>query len=334
MKFTYLAPNDYNDLTSGFRTIESEYTGPADFKVHVNAVTRKIDRGVEFDHDGSPECHGGSDNSPDDAQMILLHSHNPNHIVLMAMLTGCEDHYAENQVEVICAQYNMVYQRHEPPTADHTYDLKNVTIDENGVVTYPWYQLDMSWNMLVNQIRSHKTAIRERQRVDVLTQSQHDKADRCCEILDYILLNEIGKNTPWKVALPDIHSVTLDNSIPIGMPDGIPNGPRVVEKTSKWGIIKHDLCCHKDGDDVVLEAVCATPVGAHGPNPDEVTPFAITPDLPTHAAKCKHYHQCDDELCDGVDGSLEITFEEIEQKHEAEWAALQANPDAHADHDH
>ena len=325
MKFTYLAPNDYNDLTSGFRTIESEYLGPTDFKVHVDPITRKVEKGVEFDHDGCPHCHGGSDNSPDDAEMVYLHSHNPNHIVLMAMLTGCEDHAAENQVEVVCERYNMVYQRHEPPTADHTYDVKNVTIDTNGVVTYPWYKLAITWEQIVSQIRSHKEGIRLRQRVDILTQNQHDKADYCCEILDYIVLNEVSKNAPWKIALPDIHSVTLDNSVPIGLPEGIPNGPRVPVRTEKWGIIKHDPCQHKDGDHVVLEAVCATPVGAHGPNPEDVELWEVTPEHPTHSAKCKHYHECDDELCDGAPTDVEITFEEIAQLHEERWEALKTS---------
>lgn len=334
MKFTYLAPNEYNDLTSGFRTIESEYLGPADFKVHVDPITRTVTKGVEYDHDGCPHCHGGSDNSPDDAEMVYLHSHNPNHIVLMALLTNCEDHVAENQVEVVCEKYNMVYQRHEPPAPDHTYDLRKVTIDENGVVTYPWYQLDVSWEKIVDVAKGHKNMIRERQRVDVLTDAQHARADYCCEIIDYIILNEVSKNHPWKIAFPDIHSVRLDNSIPIGLPDGIPNGPRRLEHTTAWGIVCHDPCCHKDGEDVVLESICATPVGAPGPNPADVPPFEVTPDLPTHSAKCNHYHACDDELCDGASTDVEITVEQITQLHEQRWQELKANPTEHTDHNH
>jgi len=325
MKFTYLAPNEYNDLTSGFRTIESEYLGPLDLKVHVNLETRKIDRGVEYDHDGHPEVHGGSDNSPDDAEMIYLHSHNPNHIVLMALLTNCEDHTAVNQVEVVCEKYNMVYQRHEPPAPDHTYDLKNVTIDTNGVVTYPWYQLAISWEMIVKNAKSHKEMIRERQRVDILTEAQHQRADYCCEIIDYILLNEVSKNHPWKVAMPDIHSVRLDNSLPIGIPDGIPNGARALEHTTAWGIVCHEPCCHKDGLDVVLAAVCATPEGQHGLNASDITPWKVTKDLPTHSTKVNHYHQCDDELCDGAATDIEITFEQIAQLHEERWTALKSS---------
>jgi len=326
MKFTYLAPNEYNDLTSGFRTVESEYLGPADFKVHIDPITRTVTKGVEYDHDGHPEVHGGSDNSPDDAEMIYLHSHNPNHIVLMALLTNCEDHVAENQVEVVCEKYNMVYQRHEPPAPDHTYDLKKVTIDENGVVTYPWYQLEISWEMIVSVLKGHKNMIRERQRVDILTDAQHQRADYCCEIIDYIILNEVSKNHPWKIAAPDIHSVRLDNSIPIGLPDGVPNGPRnFTEKTTAWGIVCHDPCCHVDGPDVVLAAVCATPEGQHGLNASDVTPWKVTKNLPTHSAKCNHYHQCDDELCDGAPTDVEITFDQIAQVHEERWAALKSS---------
>jgi hypothetical protein len=330
MKFTYVAPNDYNDLTTGFRTIESEYVGPLDFKVYVDKNTRKLDRGVEYDHDGCNGC----DNSPDDCESILLHSHNPNHIVLMAMITGHEGHSAVNQVETVCEQYNMVYQRHEPPTVMHTYDLRNCTIDTNGVVTYAWYQLEVSWEMLVRQGMSHKAGIRERQRVDILTAEQHTKADYCCEIIDYVILNEVSKNQPWKIAWPLLDQITLDNSRPIGIPDGIPNSDLVPDPTEKWGIVRHEPAYHKDGDHVVLDAVCPTCVGVAGPNPDEVAPMEITPDLPSHSEKVIHYHQCDDALCNDAGSHVEITFEEIAEKHETEWAALKSGGDTHTDHNH
>ena len=161
MKFTYQAPVEYNDLSSGLRTVESEYLGPHDFKIYVNKYTHTIEH-TEFDHDGHPELHNGSDNGSDDVFLVYLHSHNPNHIALMALLCNHEDHYAENQIEVVCEKYNMVYQRHEPMALDHTYDKATITVDENGIVTYPWWKLVWTWDMLVAQGKSHRNSIKER----------------------------------------------------------------------------------------------------------------------------------------------------------------------------
>lgn len=259
MKFTYKAPVEYNDLASGFRTVESEYHGPHDFKVLVDALTHQI-ASVEFDHDGDLAVHNGTDASEgnDECYMIYLHSHNPNHIVLMALLTNHEGHVANNKIEIVCEKYNMVYQRHEPPAVDHVYNLKKITINRAGVVTYPWWKMDSTWENLVAQGKSHRNTIKERLRVDILTQNQVDKANYCVEIIDYVILNEVSKTHPWKVAWPDIHSVSLDNSIRIGIPEEGENGPREMPNTPEWGIVPHGDCCHMDGDDVVIAAICPT----------------------------------------------------------------------------
>jgi hypothetical protein len=265
MKFTYLAPIEYNDLSSGFKTIESEYHGPHDFKVYVDPQTRLITRGVEFDHDGHPEIHGGTDmtESPDvtDMDMIYLHSHNPNHIALMAMICNHEGHQATNIIEVVDEKYNMVYQRWDPIALDHTYDLRKCTIDENGIVTYAWWQMVISWPMLVNQGKSHRNQIVNRLHNDVLTKDQRDKANYCIEIIDYVILNEVSSKHPWKIAWPSIETVTLDNSVPIGMVDGVPNPDRNMPLTESWGATPHEIAYHiedTEDEEFVLDAICPT----------------------------------------------------------------------------
>lgn len=329
MKFTYIAPVEYNDLTSGFRTIESEYTGPHDFKVYVDVNTRRIEHGVEFDHDGHPEIHGGTDSFAhrDDVEMIYLHSHNPNHIALMAMICNHEDHTAENQVEVVCEKYNMVYQRHEPPTLDHTYDRRLITIDSRGVVTYPWWQMDITWDMLVTQGKSHRNTIAERLRTDILTQEQRDKANYCIEIIDYVLLNGVSQKHPWKVAWPDIHSVTLDNSIPIGIPDGIPNGPREMSRTEMWGAVPHDPACHYEGDHIVLDAICPT-------TPEEAAQLEPWVDLhedhPTHSTQVALHLEARESLHASVEPHVELTNDHVLEHMDmliAAKAAAAPNPD-------
>lgn len=315
MKFTYRAPVEYNDLTSGFRTIESEYSGPQDFKVFVDKVTRKLTHGVEFDHDGPVEL-GGSDNSPPGAEMILLHSHNPNHIVLMAMITNCEDHASETKVETVCEKYNMVYQRNADPAPDHTYDLKKVTIDQEGRVTYPWYQLPVTYTDLIKNGKAHIAALKQRLMTDVLSPTEIEKINYCIEVVQYCLDNEVSKNHPWKLAWPLPELVTLDNSVPIGLPDGVPNPPRVPNPSPCWGIVAHEHCCHKDGHDIVLESVCPTTKA----ETDTLESWKFTEDLPSHCYKVNHYHQIDDELC--CDPMTDVSFEEIAQKHEEEWRKL------------
>jgi hypothetical protein len=308
MKFTYQAPVEYNDLTSGFKTVESEYSGPHDFKVYVDPITRKITRGVEFDHDGHPEIHGGSDISvnTDDMEMVYLHSHNPNHIVLMAMITNHEDHKTDTKVEVVCEKYNMVYQRHEHPALDHTYDLRLVTIDKNGIVTYPWWQMPTTWDMLVRNGKGHKQDIVNRMNNTYMHPDLYEKAKYCCEIIDYVLANEISKNHPWKLAWPIPETVTLDNSVPIGLGDtGIPNGPRDYDSTTAWGLVPHEFAYHMDGDDVVIDGVCPT-------TPEEAAKLQpwteLTEDHPTHSERVSTMLEVQQRLIDN-DPNIQLTNE-------------------------
>ena len=322
MKFTYQAPVEYNDLSSGFRTVESEYLGPHDFKVFVDKELRTVTHGVEFDHDGHPDVHGGSDKSAAQFDMIYLHSHNSNHIALMAMICNHEDHKVDNQVEVVCEKYNMVYQRHEPMALDHVYDLRKCTIDTNGIVTYAHWQLVWTWEMLVAQGKSHKNAIRERQRVDILTADQHAKADYCCEIIDYVILNEVSKKHPWKIAWPNIHSVALDNSKPIGLgEESTPNGPRDLPRTEAWGAVPHEPAYHMDGDDAVIDAIC--PTTAEEAN--KLQPWTgLTLDHPTHKDMVDKFEAVRQSLID-ANPDIRLTTEMVQAAHKEQLAKESAN---------
>jgi hypothetical protein len=247
MRFTYQAPVEYNDLTSGLRTVESRYQGPHDFKVYVDKVTRLVTHGVEYDHDGHPGLHAGDPETlHEGCEMHYLHSHNPNHICLMAMITNHEEHEAPNVVEVVCEKYNMVYQRHEPMDLFHTFDFQKCTIDERGVVTYAWWKMDISWEMLVSQGISHRGVIQERMK-GYMSAERMQKAQYCIEIIDYVLSNEISKKHPWKVAWPDIDTVSLDNSIPIGLGSGTQKNEdwlaielQPYYQTTYWGSTPHE----------------------------------------------------------------------------------------------
>lgn len=309
MKFTYKAPVEYNVLSSGLRDVESNYNGPHDFKVFVDPITRLVNKGVEFDHDGHPDIHGGTPDVVSDSsrEMIYLHSHNPNHIVLMALICNHEDHYAKTQVEVVCEKYNMVYQRHEPMALDHVYDLKKCTIDSNGVVTYAWWKLDITWDMMVAQGKSHRQQIAERLRLDILTADQIKKANYCLEIIDYVILNEISKDTPWKIAFPLMDAVCLKNSVRIGLPDNIENGSRVLPITPQWGVVPHDSACHFEDEDFVLAAIC--PITAE--EAALLTPWTdLCPDHPTHLTNVALWNTVT-QLMIANDPDIELTTEKI-----------------------
>lgn len=329
MRFTYQAPVEYNDLTSGLRTVESRYKGPHDFKVKVDRITRLVNGGVEYDHDGHPDLHGGTNISDKDFEMIYLHSHNPNHICLMALITNHEEHAAPNVVETVCAKYNMVYQRHEPMDLFHTFDLNKITIDSRGVVKYAWWQMVISWEMLVSQGRSHRAGLVERMK-DYLTKDDRAKAEYCIEIIDYVLENEISMKHPWKIAWPSINSVTLDNSLPIGLgggstpdPDWLPYEEDQDFTTTKWGIVEHEHADRPVGSGLLasVNPMTDAEVAATVPWVDSF----LTADHPTHSAKCNHYLHCDDELCHAAGPSGDVSFEQIAQYHAEEWEKLKSS---------
>lgn len=330
MRFTYQAPVEYNDLTSGLRTVESRYKGPHDFKVKVHRITRLITGGVEFDHDGHPSLHNGTDISDPDYEMIYLHSHNPNHICLMALITGHEEHEAPNVVETVCAKYNMVYQRHEPMDLFHTFDLQKTTIDSRGVVKYVWWQMVITWETLVSQGLSHISVIQERMK-SYMTNADRAKAERCIEIVNYVIENEISMKHPWKIAWPSIDTVTLDNSVPIGLGGGsTPDVDWVTFEedpdtwhTCKWGVVEHEHADRPVGSGLLasVNPMTDAEVAATVPWVDSF----LTAEHPSHSTKCDHYLECDDHLCHTAGPTAEVTMEQIHQHHAEEWEKIKSS---------
>jgi hypothetical protein len=293
MRFTYQAPVEYNDLTSGLRTVESRYQGPHDFKIYVDRKTHLLTHGVEYDHDGHPILHGGIDESDDQSFLVYLHSHNPNHICLMAMICNHEEHEAPNVVETVCEKYNMVYQRHEPMDLLHTFDFRKTKINEKGVVTYAWWQMVITWEMLVRQGISHKNTINTRLQKDVLTKEQREKAAYCIEIIDYVIDNEISMKHPWKIAWPDIDTVSLDNSIPIGLGGGtvpdehwLPIEEQPYYKTNIWGSCAHENADRPEGSGLLRSKNPMTPAEA------ALVEGALVYD------EALAYNWCNERLCD------------------------------------
>jgi len=255
--------------------------------------------------------------------MVYLHSHNPNHIALMAMITNHEGHKTVNTVEVVCEKYNMVYQRLEHPSLDHTYDLRKITIDQQGIVTYPWWKLDVDYKMLVTQGKGYRSQLANRLLTEVLTDDEKAKLNYSIEIIDYVILNKICEKQPWKIAWPNPDTVTLDNSMPIGMPDGVPNADRDFEATTAWGAVPHELPYHMDGDDVVVDTVCPTTAE----DAAKLQPWTeLTADHPTHSTAVAMYAQVQQSLIDS-NPDIQLTTDLVQAAYNqqlAQQAALAA----------
>jgi hypothetical protein len=108
-------------------------------------------------------------------------------------------------------------------------------------------------------------------------------------------LNQISYKHPWKIAWPHVESVTLDNSVAIGMPDGVPNPDRNMLHTESWGATPHEPAYHMDGDDVVIDAICPTTAEEAA----KLQPWTeLTTDHPTHSEAVDNYNKVQQSLID------------------------------------
>jgi hypothetical protein len=298
MKFTYKAPEEYLD-TSGkkLKTVESEYNGPHDIKILVDKQTRKFFN-VEFDHDGHPEIHGGTDSSNDVWDHMYLHSHNPNHIVLMAMICNHEDHETDDIAEVIDTKYNMVYVRPEHPNLLHTYEMSEITISTDGIVTYPWKQPHITWSEFSQGVSYQKTYFKNLLLSNAGDNIRIEKINRCIEIMDYITTN-MRNVSPWKIAFPNLNTITMDNSVAIGSRESHELPVKIVDytftTTDCWGVVDHEPAFHIEGDDFVLDAICPT----NQVEASQLQPWnELTDQHPTHSVAVSAYNAVQQSLID------------------------------------
>jgi hypothetical protein len=135
-QFTYQAPLEiYDTSPSQLKTITANYTGLPTIWIAVNKQDNIV---LSFISDGElPQ--------PEDKPEIryqLLSQENPNQVILMDMLDNCKGPINTNNVEELIHTFSngfeIKYTRPEDPDTLHTYDRPNVTINQDGLVTYPW----------------------------------------------------------------------------------------------------------------------------------------------------------------------------------------------------
>lgn len=192
-EFTYKAPVEYLD-TSGenLKDITSVYNGPDKFKIYVSRETQKW-AGTEFEYDEE-------DRSDDKNFQVLLDFDNTNHQALMALLTNHEEHDECNEAEIVDEKYNMIYWGPTCHNVMHTYEFDEITINEQGEVTYSWKQPHVSWDTFDGAVEGYKQVLMQERDI-TYNEEARAKFEKCIEIMDHIKYN-MRNVKPWKISFP------------------------------------------------------------------------------------------------------------------------------------
>lgn len=214
-KFTFTAPDaDYVVDGATERKITSTYKGLSCIWVYVDVNTGKS---PQFVSDGD---------LPDPTttwrhRSVLLNADNPNHILLMDLLSSSKGHTnnKEYTIELNSAgdikdapEFIFRHSDLEEPPANRYYDLDKTHIDEKGVVTYEYldnkdeeFHLDNIEFMIEQEIL--KTEEKKKDPVVIETPKAIERCNRHIAVLQYakdVLLKTVK---PWKIAIPGIHEV-------------------------------------------------------------------------------------------------------------------------------
>lgn len=206
-EFTYNAPKEYLD-TSGtdLKEVTTTYHGAETIWVFVDKETRG---NVRFVSDGDlPEPTPINNDCA-----VKLSSDNPNHIILMDMLSSSNGHSHTQQIDEELNQvgdikgaedFVFVYTRPEHHDTFHTYELKDTTVSESGVVTYQWKAPHITWEVSERIVTLRLAESMDKLKDPVVSVSPEatKKYQRHIALLEYIRDNFVGKVGAWKVNIP------------------------------------------------------------------------------------------------------------------------------------
>lgn len=201
-QFTFQAPSEYlGDTSTNLKTITASYTGAPTIWVSVNKETHKV---ITFSGEGTlpkPE-------NTDEVFYVKLDQENPNQVILMDMLATSRNHnYGPIIQETIHTftdlGYTIVYPRWTNEDTQHTYELQDTLVSEEGVVTYAWKIPHITLDQIKEAVNI---------RISVYSQ-EYDKAtlpsrrlryEKALEILRWIKANILdGSVKAWKINLPE-----------------------------------------------------------------------------------------------------------------------------------
>jgi hypothetical protein len=214
-EFVFTAPNDdFNVEGTTYREISTTYRGADTIWIYVDINTGK-----------NPQFMSEGD-LPDPTntwrhRSVLLTADNPNHVLLMDLLSTSRGHtnnteYNEqlNQIGDISGapNYMFSFSDFEEPSAVRYYDIKETHVDENGVVTYAYFPpIDLDRykefikSIIFNKIQQTEEKLKDPVVLEI--PSAIDRCNRYISILKYADEILLETTKPWKVIVPDIHEV-------------------------------------------------------------------------------------------------------------------------------
>jgi hypothetical protein len=201
-QFTFQAPSEYlGDTTSNLKTIIGNYTGALTIWASVNKVTHKV---ITFSGEGTLP-------KPEDTDIVFyvkLDQENPNQVILMDMLRTSKGHDLGPIIEETIHDFpdlgfTIKYPRWTNEDTQHTYQLSDVTVSEDGVVTYPWRVPHITIDQIKEAVNNRITLYTEEYNKSTIA-SRRTRYEKALEILRWIKANILdGSVKPWKINLPE-----------------------------------------------------------------------------------------------------------------------------------
>jgi hypothetical protein len=201
-QFTFQAPSEYlGDTTSNLKTITGNYTGSPTIWISVDKQTHKV---ITFSGEGTLPKPADTDT----IEYIKLDQENPNQVILMDMLYTCNGHdhgpvINETIHTFSDLGYSIVYPRWTNEDTQHTYQLSDVTVSDQGVVTYPWKVPHITLDQIKEAVNIRISVYNQEYEKATLA-SRRSRYEKALEILRWIKNNILdGSVKPWKINLPD-----------------------------------------------------------------------------------------------------------------------------------
>lgn len=201
--FTHQAPVEYlDDSGENLQEVTQHYAGPDKFKVLVNRESGAIETVCW-------EYTDGLDMGNDRVREQLLDFANTNHQVLMDMLTNCDgyDWNGPTMTEDLgtVEGYQMSYSRPIIQNTLHYFEINDIRIDNDGVVSYAWKKNHMDWERLATQLNWNiEEAKKERDAVSLDdVRARFDKLIRIFEHMKY----NMRSVAPHKIPFPSLDDI-------------------------------------------------------------------------------------------------------------------------------
>lgn len=204
-QYTYNAPLEiYDTSPTTTKSIVANYLGLPLIWISVDKSTNKI---INFVSDGELPQPDEKDN----IRYQLLSQENPNHIIAMDMLYGCKGQIntdsTDELIHTFTNGFEIRYSRPQDPDAIHTFDMQNLVINQQGVITYNWCppfvnDQDFRNNILISIEEANK-ALQTLGPAGSIAQKA--KYQKLIEVLVWVRDNT--QNVPvWKINLPTVET--------------------------------------------------------------------------------------------------------------------------------